>query len=123
MTESLSGRQSGRSSSQSNYGFTTTHFCIPCRVVVFIEGQVGVAIAGLIGENRRRPIHLARQAFRVGIDQQFVRIESQAVVRLKGAMHAIAVQLTGLQSVDVAVPTRRWCARASRIRAVSAALG
>jgi len=47
---------------------------------------------------------LAGEGFRVRIYQKLVRIESQALGRLKRAVDAVPIQLSRLEPLDVAVP-------------------
>ena len=73
-------------------------------VVVFIERQILVRMARLIGKNRRVPIHLACERLGIRIDHQLVRIEAQALVRLIRTVHAIAIELPGQNPLQIAVP-------------------
>ena len=62
----------------------TTHFCMPGGVIGFIERKIIVRLAGLIRKNRRAPIHLPGQRFRIRIDDQLLGVKPQALVRLEG---------------------------------------
>src|SRR5690606_29475451 len=46
----------------------------------------------------------AEKLARIGVDQQLVRIEAVAVVRLVGSVNAIAVKLTRIDTIEIDVP-------------------
>ena len=62
--------------------------------VALVESRV-VAGLQLVTEQRRPPLQRADDAACVGVEQKLVRIEAMAMVRLVGAMHAIAVDGAG----------------------------
>ena len=68
-----------------------------------VEGQV-VAGLELVAEQRRVPFSSPTICPGVGVEQQLVRIEAVAFLRLVGAVHAIAVDRAGPRVRQVAVP-------------------
>ena len=74
-----------------------------CAVPV-IERKIAVRVAQTIAEQFIRPFQLASDGLGIRIEQQLVRIEAQPRVRIVGAMHAIAVQLTRTYARKVDVP-------------------
>ncbi|MCY1432987.1 hypothetical protein D9M71_490050 [compost metagenome] len=56
-----------------------------------------------VAEQRFGPFQTAHQLFGVGVDQQLVGVETVAVLRLVGAVHAVAVDLSGVGIGQVAV--------------------
>ena len=50
----------------------------------------------LVAENRRIPLQFAEVRAGVGIEQQLIRIESMAIVRIVGPVHAKAIHRPGL---------------------------
>ena len=63
-----------------------------------------VARLHLVAEDRRIPFQLAEMAPCVGVEQQLVRIEAVALVRLVGSMHAIAVDCSRRDPGQIAMP-------------------
>jgi hypothetical protein len=55
-------------------------------------------------EVRRVPLHLAAQQPRIGIEQQFMRIEAVPFRRRKWPVHPIAVELADREPMHVAMP-------------------
>ncbi len=74
------------------------------RVVAPILRQVGALTADAIAEVRIAPGERPDDRLRIGIEQQLLRVEAMAVLRLVRAVHAIAVQLPRPRLGQVAVP-------------------
>ena len=74
------------------------------RIVAPIEGEIGARVAGAIAEMRVAPHQPPGQPLGIGIDQELVRIETKAPLRIIGAVHAIAVELARYDVVEIAVP-------------------
>jgi len=74
------------------------------RAVALVEAEVGILVADGVAEQRFGPAQLAHQLFGIGVDQQLVRVETMAGVRLVGAVDAIAVDLPRVRVRQVAVP-------------------
>ena len=60
-------------------------------IVAAVEGQVLLLVAGAVAEMGVGPAEMAAKPFAVGVDQQLVRIEAVAGLRLIGPVHAVAV--------------------------------
>ncbi|MCY1183857.1 hypothetical protein D9M73_245080 [compost metagenome] len=71
--------------------------------VAFVEAEVGILRADHVAEQRLRPAQPAHQLLGVGVDQQLVGVETVAVLRLVGAVNAVAVDLSGVGIGQVAV--------------------
>src|SRR5215469_12454510 len=76
----------------------------PARIVAPVEGQVAARTAGAITEMRVTPHQPTGQAAGVGINEELVRIEAKTVLGLIRAVNAIAVELTGEDIAQIAVP-------------------
>ncbi len=74
------------------------------RAVALVEGQIAVFRIERIAEDFRRPLKLADMRFGVGIEQEFVRIETMAFFRFIRAVHPIAVHRTGFEIRQEHVP-------------------
>src|SRR4029079_1785453 len=74
------------------------------RVVASILRQVGALAADAITEMRIAPRERADDRLRVRIEQQLLRIEAMALLRLIRTVHAIAVELAGPRFGQVAMP-------------------
>ena len=74
------------------------------RAVAPVEGKVGARRVHAIAEQRIGRAQLAGQAPRIGIEQQLVMVEAMAVLRLVGAIGAIAVDQAGARIGQIAVP-------------------
>ena len=74
------------------------------RVVAAVERQVLALVADPIGEMHVGPLEGAAESHAVGIDQEFVRIETKARLRIVRPVHAVAVELARLRVGQVAVP-------------------
>jgi hypothetical protein len=72
--------------------------------VALVERQVLLRIADHVAEQRVVPLQGAMQPLGVGIDQQLVRVEAVAGLRLIGAVDAIAVEPARAQVGQIAVP-------------------
>jgi hypothetical protein len=66
--------------------------------------QVLLRAADLVREQRVVPLDRARERLRVWIDQQLRRIEAVALCRIVGAVDAIAVELSGPDIGEIAMP-------------------
>ena len=69
---------------------------------VVVVARVGVA--EVVAVQRLVPVDGAGRGLGVGVEQQLVRVEPQAVLGLVRAVHAVAVALAGLDGRQVAVP-------------------
>src|SRR6202012_5417095 len=73
------------------------------RAVALVEAEIArlvaddVAVAGVV------PLDLAGVSPRVRVEQQLVRIEAVALLRRVGTVDAVAVNLSWLQILDIAV--------------------
>ena len=74
------------------------------RAVPLIERQVAVGVAQLVGEQLVRPLQGPADRLRVGIEQKLRGIEAQPGVRIVRSVHAIAVELAGLDVGQIQVP-------------------
>src|SRR6185437_8562172 len=74
------------------------------RVVATVEAKVLARTAGAIGKTRVAPDQPSRQPLGIAIEHELVAVEAMAMLRLIGAVHAIAVELSGRDVVEVAVP-------------------
>ena len=74
------------------------------RAVAAVEREIGARRVHAMAEQRVRPFQLAGDAPRVGIEQQLVRIEAIAALRLIRAVGAVAVEQPDLRVRQVAVP-------------------
>ncbi len=57
-----------------------------------------------VAEQRLRPFQLADELFGIGVDEQFVGVETVALARRVGAVHAVAVDLAGMRIRQITVP-------------------
>lgn len=73
-------------------------------IVAPIERQIFALAPRAVAEMRVAPHHPAGDPLGVGVEQQLVRIEAMAVVRLIRTVHAIAVKLSRRNVVEIAVP-------------------
>ncbi len=73
-------------------------------VVTAIERKVLARAAGAIGEMRIAPYQPSGQPPGIGIEQQLVGVEAVAVFGLIGSVNAIAIELSGRNVVQIAVP-------------------
>ncbi|MND86631.1 hypothetical protein D3C80_786060 [compost metagenome] len=73
------------------------------RAVALIETEVAVGVTNGVAEQRFGPFQAAHQLFGVRVDQQLVGVETVAVLRLIGAVYAVAVDLSGVGIGQVAV--------------------
>jgi len=74
------------------------------RTVALVEREIAVRIADLVTEAGVVPSNRADVRAGVGIQQQFIGIESMAVFRLVRPMNPVAIYRSRLQIRDVAVP-------------------
>jgi hypothetical protein len=72
--------------------------------VAAVEGQVARRVADPVAVDGVVPDQRAAQALRVGVDEQLVRIETMALFRRIGPIHAIPVTLRRAHVREVAVP-------------------
>jgi hypothetical protein len=80
--------------------------------VAAVEGEVALAVADAVAEERVVPAQRADDVARVGVEQQLVGIEAQALARAVGPVHAVAVELAGSRLRQVAWKT--WSVRSRR---------
>ena len=73
-------------------------------IVAPVEREILARAAGAIGEMRIAPYQPSGQPPGIGIEQQLVGVEAVAVLGLIGAVNAIAVELSGRNVVQIAVP-------------------
>ena len=73
-------------------------------VVAPVERQILLLAAGAIAEMRIAPGKNAAELFAVGVNQQFVRIETVTVGGLVPAVYAVAVKLARRHVREIAVP-------------------
>ena len=74
------------------------------RAVAPVEGEVGARRVHPMPEQRVGPFQLAGEAPRIGVEQQLVRIEAIAALRLVGPVGTIAVEQPDLRVRQIAVP-------------------
>ena len=74
------------------------------RTVAVVEGQIAVRMSQGVAEQLVRPLELASYRLRVGVEQQFVRIETQAPGGLVRSVHPVPVQLAGRDVRQIDVP-------------------
>ena len=74
------------------------------RIVAPVEREVLARAAGAIGEMRVAPHQPSGEPPGIGIEQQLVGVEAVAVLGLIGPVNAIAVELSGRDVVQIAVP-------------------
>ena len=74
------------------------------RIVSPIEGEIAARATVAIAEVRFIQGKAAGKFFGVGIDQKLVGIEAESTLRLIGPVDAIAIELTGANFVEIAVP-------------------
>ena len=65
--------------------------------VALVEGKVAVFVIERVAEDFRPPLQIANMRLGVRVEQQFVRIEAMAFLGCIRAMHAVAIDRTGLQ--------------------------
>ncbi len=80
----------------------TTDLGTPAAESRSIAGQI--AGGHVVRKDWRLPVDVAGDGFRVGIDEQLMGVEAQALLRLPRAFHAIAVTLPRLDVADEPVP-------------------
>ncbi len=73
-------------------------------VVAVVEAQVGGVVADAVAEHAVVPLDVAGDGLGVGIEEEFVGVETQALFGLVRALDAVAVELAGLQLGEEAVP-------------------
>lgn len=81
-----------------------------------VERQIGAGGVQAIAEQRIGPAQRAHQAAGIGVEQQLVRIEAVAAIRLPRAVGTVAVDQARFHAGQVAVPDfigalRQWQAR------------
>ena len=74
------------------------------RVIPSIERQIGPRAAGAIAEMGIAPDDAPGQLLGIGIDEQLVRVEAEAALGFIAAVNPIAIELTGRDVVQIAVP-------------------
>src|SRR5215471_17878392 len=76
----------------------------PASIVAPVEGQVSARAAGPIAEMGITPHQSSGQPAGIGINQEFVCIETKAALGLIRAVNAVAVELTGEDITQITVP-------------------
>ncbi|MNJ13203.1 hypothetical protein D3C77_74080 [compost metagenome] len=71
--------------------------------VTLIEAEVAIRVANGVAKQCFGPFQAAHQLLGVRVDQQFVGVEAVAMLRLVGAMDAVAVDLSGMSVGEVTV--------------------
>src|SRR5207302_2720603 len=74
------------------------------RIVAPIEREVLARTPGTIGEMRIAPYQPSGKPLGVGVEQQLVGIKAVAVLGLVGPVNAVAIELSGRNVVQIAVP-------------------
>src|SRR5262245_5741054 len=74
------------------------------RIIAAVEREIAARAAGAISEMRIAPDQPPGELLGVRIDQELVRIEAKAALRLMGAVHAVPVKLARANVVEIAVP-------------------
>src|SRR5579872_2047767 len=75
-----------------------------CSTVVVVPREVFVGVSELIWKNGLAPIDASADGAGVGVNQKLRWIEAVALRRIVWAMHAISIQLTGVNARQVAMP-------------------
>ena len=83
---------------------TTTHFGMTKAEVAPVGQEVAARRADPVAESASCHADVAVQRLGVGVDQQLVRVEAVAVLRVVGAVDAVAVELPGPHVGQIAVP-------------------
>ncbi len=74
------------------------------RAISLVERQVAVGVAQLVAEQLVRPLQGPADRLRIGIEQQLRGVEAQPGMRVVRSVHAIAVELAGLDVGQIHVP-------------------
>ncbi len=74
------------------------------RIVAPIERKIATRAAGAVAEMGVAPHQPSGERLGMRVDQQLVRVKTKAALGIVGAVHAIAVKLSGRDVVEVAVP-------------------
>ena len=74
------------------------------RAVALVERQVLILVPDSVAVERIVPLDLAGQGLGVRVDQELVGVEAVPGIGRKGAVHTIAVELTGPHVRQIAVP-------------------
>jgi hypothetical protein len=74
-----------------------------------VGAVLGIDLQGVTGcevvrKDGLLPVDAAGERFRIGIDEEFVEVETVPMFRVPGAIDAIAVELTGLDAIHKSVP-------------------
>ena len=104
MTVLCHGVRGGRSSPQVKAGSMHRRQRRVGGVVAIVERQVVVRIADLVAEHRVGPANRRADRLRVRIEDDLVRVESVAVLRLVRTVDAVTVELVRPDVRQVAVP-------------------
>src|SRR5690242_9392757 len=67
-----------------------------CRAVTLVEREVAVLMANFVSEKFVTPNQRPPQSLRIGIEEDFVRVESMAGLRFVRPVHAITIDLARL---------------------------
>ena len=72
--------------------------------VATIHGEIGILAVDAVTEMRVAPLQVADDLLGVGIEKEFVRVESVSLVRIVGTMDAVSVEESGPRLGQVAMP-------------------
>ena len=73
------------------------------RTILIIHLQI-VSGGNVIREDRLLPVHMAADGFGIGINEQLIRVEAVATLRLPRAINTVAIQLSGFDVTNKSMP-------------------